>query len=86
MVSYRMAHEILDRKTVQNIGIGDEKRMQRMLIQYRTQTLYAQQKFNLMREEGEGFSKLIIELNQEKIDANSIEQVKENIQRLVGYF
>lgn len=39
-----------------------------------------------MREENEGFSKLIIELNQENIDASTVNQVKENIQKLVGYF
>ena len=39
-----------------------------------------------MREENEGFSKLIIELNQENIDPQTVGQVKENIQKLVGYF
>ena len=39
-----------------------------------------------MREENEGFSKLIIELNQENIDQSTVKQVKENIQKLVGYF
>ena len=39
-----------------------------------------------MREENEGFSKLIIELNQENIDQSTVSQVKENIQKLVGYF
>ena len=39
-----------------------------------------------MREECEGFSKLIIELNQENMDAENVVQVKENIQKLIGYF
>ena len=39
-----------------------------------------------MREECEGFSKLIIELNQENMDADNVVLVKENIQTLIGYF
>lgn len=39
-----------------------------------------------MREESEGFSKLLIELNQENIDKKNVSIVKENIQKLIGYF
>jgi len=39
-----------------------------------------------MREESEGYSKLLIELNQENIDRKNVSIVKENIQKLVGYF
>ena len=86
IVNPQMAHEILDRSTVEFIGIGNAEIMKKLLIQYRTYQFFAQNKFNLMREECEGFSKLIMELNQENIDANSLPQVKDNIQKLVGYF
>lgn len=45
---------------------------------------YKQQKFNLLREESEGFGKLITELNQEISDKVSCEQVLENIKSLIG--
>ncbi len=41
---------------------------------------YKQQKFNLLREESEGFSKLITELNQKDINKS----VLQNIQSLIG--
>ena len=40
----------------------------------------------MLREENEGFSKLIVELSQKNIDENSVHQVSENIQSLIGYF
>ena len=51
-----------------------------------TRTYFEQQKFNLLREENEGFSKLIIELNQGNIGQDNIKVVKQNIQSLIGYF
>jgi THO complex subunit 2 len=41
---------------------------------------YKQQKFNLLREETEGYSKLITELGQNNLDS----KVLENIQSLIG--
>ena len=72
LVNQQMAQEILDRAIVENLGMGTAEILRKILNQYRTQTLFAQQKFNLMREECEGFAKLIIELNQEKLDSFSV--------------
>lgn len=58
----------------------------KQLVGYNTRTFYAQQKYNLLREENEGFAKLLIELNQENIDASNAQVVKDNIQKLIGYF
>lgn len=43
-------------------------------------------KFNLLREENEGFAKLIVELTQLNINSQNLELVSQNIQRLIGYF
>ena len=86
IVNSQSAHEILDRTTLEKIGLSSVQFLTKSLTRYRTLTFYAQKKFNLMREENEGFSKLIIELNQENIDQQTVGQVKENIQKLVGYF
>ena len=56
--------------------------MNRVRIQYN----YEQNKFNLLREENEGFAKLIVELNQSNIDMSNVETVRKNIQDLIGFF
>jgi THO complex subunit 2 len=40
----------------------------------------------LLREENEGFAKVIVELNQPNITINNIEAVQKNIEALIGYF
>lgn len=45
---------------------------------------YKQQKFNLLREESEGYSKLITKLNPDFNLKISWEQVLQNIQSLIG--
>ena len=45
---------------------------------------YKQQKFNLLREESEGYSKLITELNQEISEKLTPEQMLQNIKSLIG--
>ena len=53
---------------------------------------YKQQKFNLLREEAEGYSRLITELNQTEISGKILEIIQSligkyylNLQRLVSY-
>ena len=47
---------------------------------------YKQQKFNLLREESEGYSKLITELNQDFAEGVSCVDILENIKSLIGAF
>ena len=47
---------------------------------------YKQQKFNLLREESEGYSKLITELNQDLPEGVSYLEILENIKSLIGVF
>lgn len=61
---------------------GYKNRMRRVVTQY----LYEQQKFNLLREENEGFAKIMVELNQPNISLTGVEVVKKNIEALIGYF
>lgn len=44
---------------------------------------YKQRKFNLFREESEGYSKLIVELNQERQD-NEVASTLEIVKSLIG--
>ena len=57
-----------------------------MARQANTQKHYTQIKFNLLREENEGFAKLIVEISQLNINASNVDLVKQNIQKLIGYF
>lgn len=46
---------------------------------------YKQRKFNLFREESEGYSKLIVELNQERRDGE-VASTLEIVKSLIGTF
>lgn len=45
---------------------------------------YKQRKFNLFREESEGYAKLIVELNQEISENTEWKTILEIIQSLIG--
>ena len=60
-------------------NLMDQKAYQQRKVKAITQSLYEQQKFNLLREENEGFAKLIVELNQPNINMLNIDTVKKNV-------
>ena len=45
---------------------------------------YRQQKFNLLREENEGYAKIITELNQDSMGEISCDDILSNIKSLIG--
>lgn len=45
---------------------------------------YKQRRFNLFREESEGYAKLIAELNNESIEHTSVNKILEIIKSLIG--
>lgn len=45
---------------------------------------YKQRRFNLFREESEGYAKLITELNNESIEQTSVSKMLEIIKSLIG--
>lgn len=72
--------------------ISDSKSFEKKHIKINTNLLYKQQKFNLFREDNEGYSKLVVEVegflsttanSASEIDAH---QLLNNIQSLIGYF
>ena len=50
-----------------------------MISQVKTQKHFTQVKFNLLREENEGFSKLIVEVSQLNISGANVKVVIQNI-------
>lgn len=63
----------------------DYKAFEKKLIRINTKLYYTQNKYNLLREENEGFSKLITELYVVLNDKN-VNEILSHIQSLIGYF
>eukprot|EP00095_Tigriopus_kingsejongensis_P004528 maker-scaffold532_size145644-snap-gene-0.42 protein:Tk04528 transcript:maker-scaffold532_size145644-snap-gene-0.42-mRNA-1 annotation:"tho complex subunit 2" len=76
--------EVLE--TLEDIGVlKTTKKFFTSLIKLKTKLFYKQQKFNLCREECEGFAKLITELNQD-LTTVTPHEVLETIKSIIGYF
>ncbi|XP_076310399.1 THO complex subunit 2-like protein isoform X2 [Tachypleus tridentatus] len=79
--------ERLDFETSADAGIVKVKRnIETKFIKVKTKLFYKQQKFNLFREESEGFAKLITELIQEVGGTVNTTYLLEVIRSLIGCF
>ncbi|RWS14898.1 THO complex subunit 2-like protein, partial [Dinothrombium tinctorium] len=85
VISEALLKERLDYDTTGEAKIvSNKKSAQTKFIKLKTRLFYKQQKFNLFREESEGYAKLITELCQDgNIDCNYMIQV---IRSLIGCF
>jgi THO complex subunit 2 len=88
-----MLCERLDPALLQHAGlISDASAFVKREVRFRTGLLYKQQKFNLLREENEGYSKLIAEFDAfigntaNEAAIQRAKQLMNNIQSLIGYF
>ena len=80
----------LDKETLEQIGIIDQKDFRNIYTRINTK-LYEQNKYNLLREESEGYSKLItflFDINELKksLDEKEINTIFERIIKIIGYF
>ncbi|KAI8731219.1 THO complex subunit 2, partial [Biomphalaria glabrata] len=79
--------ERLDQDSLELVGlVSSQVGFNQKYVKTKTRLYYKQQKFNLLREESEGYSKLITELNPDFNLKISWEQVLQNIQSLIGCF
>ncbi|KAL6079090.1 THO complex subunit 2 [Balamuthia mandrillaris] len=86
LVDRALLKERLQDKLLENIRIVPSVRSwTSKLVRINTRDSLTQEKFNVLREESEGYSKLITELNQ-PFNANTVQHVINNIQALIGYF
>ncbi|KAG8144557.1 hypothetical protein E2320_013047 [Naja naja] len=74
LVSDTILKERLDPETLESLGLIKQSQH------------YKQQKFNLLREENEGYAKLIAELGQDLSGNITSELILENIKSLIGCF
>jgi THO complex subunit 2 len=61
--------------------------LEKSLTRFKTTKLYVQKKYNLFREESEGYSKLIVALSQHSDSPkNSSESLQRQVSSLIGVF
>nr|CAH8855365.1 unnamed protein product [Trichobilharzia regenti] len=72
--------------TLENLSlIQSKQQFQTRYVRTKTRLFFKQQKFNLLREENEGYAKLITELCQIS-SSSSLEGLMNQIRSLIGYF
>uniref|UniRef100_A0A671QYV6 THO complex subunit 2 n=1 Tax=Sinocyclocheilus anshuiensis TaxID=1608454 RepID=A0A671QYV6_9TELE len=82
-----MLKERLDPETLESLGlIKQAQQFNQKIVKIKTKLFYKQQKFNLLREENEGYAKLIAELGQDLMGNLTSHLVLENIKSLIGCF
>ncbi|XP_025088766.1 THO complex subunit 2-like isoform X1 [Pomacea canaliculata] len=87
IVTEGLLKERLDQDTLEVANlVSSRQQFQQKYVKTKTRLYYKQQKFNLLREESEGYSKLIVELNQEITDHVTPESVLQHIKSLIGCF
>ncbi|KAH8289887.1 hypothetical protein KR018_000182 [Drosophila ironensis] len=86
IVSEGLLKERLEIDTLQEVGIVKNKSFYSKFIKVKTKLYYKQRRFNLFREESEGFAKLITELNQDFEESTTPESIMDIIKSLIGCF
>ncbi|KAG8553731.1 hypothetical protein GDO81_003527 [Engystomops pustulosus] len=87
LVSDTILKERLDPETLETLGlIKQSQQFNQKSVKIKTKLFYKQQKFNLLREENEGYAKLITELGQDLSGSITSDLILENIKSLIGCF
>ncbi|XP_045151813.1 THO complex subunit 2 isoform X1 [Echinops telfairi] len=87
LVSDTVLKERLDPETLESLGlIKQSQQFNQKSVKIKTKLFYKQQKFNLLREENEGYAKLIAELGQDLSGNITSDLILENIKSLIGCF
>uniref|UniRef100_G1N666 THO complex subunit 2 n=1 Tax=Meleagris gallopavo TaxID=9103 RepID=G1N666_MELGA len=74
-------------ETLESLGlIKQSQQFNQKSVKIKTKLFYKQQKFNLLREENEGYAKLIAELGQDLSGNITSDLILENIKSLIGCF
>ncbi|KAK6077509.1 THO complex subunit 2 [Seiridium cupressi] len=91
-ISAQLLRQVLDVHVVEELGLT-KPTFSKMRTRHATNSLYRQSNYNLLREESEGFAKLITELyftahtmNQEQLTQEQVEAGFERVKGLIGTF
>ncbi|XP_072398608.1 THO complex subunit 2 [Diabrotica undecimpunctata] len=85
-LSDKLVKERLEIDTLQEVGVLKNNTFYSKFIKVKTKLYYKQRKFNLFREECEGFSKLVTELNSEFTEHRNADELIGIVQSLIGCF
>ncbi|XP_022903408.2 THO complex subunit 2 [Onthophagus taurus] len=85
-LSDKLLKERSELDTLLEVGILKNRNFYTKFIKVKTKLYYKQRKFNLFREESEGFAKLVTELNQEFGDHVTHKHLLDIVQSLIGCF
>ncbi|CAH1976173.1 unnamed protein product [Acanthoscelides obtectus] len=85
-LSDKLLKERLDIDTLQEVGVLKNNIFSSKFIRVKTKLYYKQRKFNLFREECEGFAKLVTELNKEFNENTDPNELIGIVQSLIGCF
>lgn len=83
--SEKLLKERLETDSLQEFGIVN-KNFYSKFIKIKTKLYYKQRRFNLFREENEGYAKLLTELNKEFVDEVTDRNSLEIVKSLIGCF
>ncbi|XP_053555090.1 LOW QUALITY PROTEIN: THO complex subunit 2 [Bombina bombina] len=87
LISDTILKERLDPETLESLGlIKQSQQFNQKSVKIKTKLFYKQQKFNLLREENEGYAKLIAELGQDLSGSITSDLILENLKSLIGCF
>ncbi|VEN60685.1 unnamed protein product [Callosobruchus maculatus] len=85
-LSDKLLKERLEIDTLQEVGVLKNNTFYSKFIKVKTKLYYKQRKFNLFREECEGFAKLVTELNKEFNENTDPNELVGTVQSLIGCF
>ncbi|XP_059959819.1 THO complex subunit 2-like [Mesoplodon densirostris] len=86
-VSDTVLKERLDPETLESLGLIKQlQQFNQKSVKIKTKLFYKQQKFNLLREENEGYAKLTAELGQDLSGNITSDLILESIKYLIGCF
>ncbi|KAF5285042.1 hypothetical protein FQR65_LT02355 [Abscondita terminalis] len=82
----KLLKERLEIDTLQEVGVLKTRNFYTKFIKIKTKLYYKQRKFNLFREESEGYAKLVTELNQDFGKSVTDKSLLDIVQSLIGCF
>lgn len=85
-LSEKLLKERLEIDTLQDVGTVKNRIFYTKFIKVKTKLYYKQRRFNLFREESEGYAKLVTELNQEITETVTLQNILEIVASLIGCF
>ncbi|KAG1660029.1 hypothetical protein FOA52_010014 [Chlamydomonas sp. UWO 241] len=91
-IDRRLAMEVFEHDCMQASGLLNDKELEvwkRKEVRFNTKTAYTQSKFNLLREDSEGYAKLIACVNhfgEAALTHDTVPLLFQEVQALIGYF